>query len=110
MQRGKQLFDKLTGSSENTALLNKPSRRGRNEILIENRNECLLYRYYYYAKIKRLRYEDVLEVVSKEFFISTRTITNILMEESEYQKKVFKEKLDVKELEKKFDFLKWKTT
>lgn len=108
MQRGNQLFNKLTGSSENTALLNKPSRRGRNEILIENRNECLFYRFYYYARIKKLRYEDVLEVISNEFFLSPRTISNLFTDKSEYQKEVFKEKLSLKELEKKFNFLKWK--
>lgn len=110
MQRGKRLFDKLTGSSEGKALLSKPSRRGRNEMLIENRNECLFYRFYYYSRIKRLRYEDVLEVISNEFFLTPRTISNLIADESEYQKEVFKEKLSVKELEKKFDFLKWKIT
>jgi hypothetical protein len=106
MPRGQRIFNKLIEADKNQKLL----RRGRSEVFIANRNECLLYRYYYYAKIKRFRLEHVLEAVSKEFFISDRTITNIIEAHSELRKKVFKEKLDVKELEKKFDFLKWKTT
>lgn len=107
MQRGRRNFNQLVDTVND----NKPQsvyKRGRSEALIINRNQCLIYRYYYYSKIKRWRYEDVMNELSKEFFLNTRTILNHMEDQAELVKTIFKEKPLIKELEKKFNFLNWK--
>ncbi len=47
------------------------------------RNRLLVCRYYYYSELKKLRYDAVLERLMNEFFLSVRTIQNILLEYSE---------------------------
>lgn len=106
--RGSRLFNKLMNESRND-LKEKHGKRGRNKNFLANRNECLLYRYYYYSKLKKLRYDEVLELVSRDFFLANRSIRDITTAESESLKIVFKEKLSIKELEKKFTFLNWNT-
>ena len=103
MLRGQRLFNGLIDEEEP-----KFSRRGRNEALIKRRNECLLYRYYYYSKIKRMRYGDVLKTVGEEFYIAPRTLSDILAEQAVSLKTIFKENPSIKELEKKFNYLNWK--
>lgn len=86
MPRGQRVLNNLIFEETNKSL-----RRGRSEEFIRNRNECLLYRYYYYySKINRLRYEDVLEVLSNEFFLASRTITDLLGDNSELVKTIFR--------------------
>ncbi len=49
------------------------------------RNRVLIARYWYYTECKRIRFDDVLSRLSKhEFFISERTIMNILRENDSY--------------------------
>lgn len=105
--RGSRLFNNLMNESRND-LKEKYAKRGRNKDLVANRNECLLYRYYYYSKLQKLRYDEVLELMGREFFLANRSITDIIMSKSESLKIVFKEKLSIQELEKKFNFLNWK--
>lgn len=60
------------------------NRPGRSSELIHIRNINLVKRYYYWSEIKRLRLDDVLEILSKkEFFISEQTIWNIIKKNHE---------------------------
>lgn len=53
--------------------------KGRNKNLIEKRNKALCRRYYYWTEVQRLRFDDVLKVLSqKEFFISEERIMAVL--------------------------------
>lgn len=45
---------------------NNETRRSR---LIERRNKCLIARFYYWTEIKRLRFDDVLDVLQEEEFL-----------------------------------------
>ena len=54
--------------------------KGRSGDLIKMRNYTLVNMYYYYTEIKRLRYDDTIEALSRAFFISGRTIHNIMKE------------------------------
>lgn len=43
--------------------------KGRNKNLVELRDQALLRRYYYWTEIKRLRFDDVYQILSeREFF------------------------------------------
>ena len=102
MQRGRRLFETLT--EENQILSTK---KGRNEHFIIKRNECLIYRYYYYAKVKQLKYTDVIGKLSEEFYLSERTISDIAQAQTELVNQVFREKPSLKTLIKKYNFLNW---
>lgn len=57
-------------------------KKGRNQSLIQLRNEALCRRYYYWTEIKRLRFDDALQRLSlEEFFLSEERIMCILREE-----------------------------
>ena len=52
---------------------------------VNKRNILLVTRYYYWSEIRRLRFDDVLEILStREFFVESRTITNALLDYSNY--------------------------
>ena len=53
--------------------------KGRDKNLIDLRNYKLCHRYYYWTEVVRLRFDDVLKVLSeKEFFISEERIMAII--------------------------------
>jgi hypothetical protein len=59
--------------------------RGRSSKLIHLRNKKLVERYYYWSEIKRLRFDDVINILStQEFFITERTITEVLRNGNDY--------------------------
>lgn len=101
---GRKLFESLTTEQSNSKPLQK---KGRDVQLMKIRNTCICYRYYYYSKIKRLRYDDVMMLLSAEFFYSQRTIINMLAVEESQLREIFKEKKEVKELQKMYSFLSW---
>ena len=56
-------------------------KKGRDLELIKKRNAALLKRYVYWAEVQRLRFDDVLTVLSEqEFFISEERILRIIRE------------------------------
>jgi hypothetical protein len=74
--------------------LNKPgrllSKKGRSRQLINRRDEFLMVRYFYHTEVKRLRFDDVLKIMSEyEFFIEEQTIMNRLQYLSGEFKKLF---------------------
>ena len=107
--KGARLFDQLT-AAQIAPLPGTPAtskKKGRAADLIEERNKCLLLRFHFHAKVKRLRYDDVLKTLSSEFFISERTIAEIIAKESEFAKDVFTDESKLKSLQKRYSFLSW---
>jgi hypothetical protein len=105
MQKGGRLFNELTVAEKKD---NKNGlKTGRNDKLIMLRNEALFYRYYYYAKIHQLKYSQVVEKLSNEFYISERTILDITQKHTDLIRNIFSQKPELKALNKKYDFLNW---
>ena len=104
MQRSSRMFNTLTINHE----IDKNKKKGRCIALINKRNELIYYRYYFYGKIKKLTYTDTFKALSSEFYLSERTIADIIQKSSIDINKVFKEKLSVKQLTEKFYYLNWK--
>ena len=53
--------------------------KGRDKQLIEQRNEMLLERYYYWTEVKRLRFDDVIKKLSEEeFFLSESRVMQLI--------------------------------
>ncbi len=105
MPKGSRLFYKLTTVNEENS--KRTFKKGRNDNLIADRNECLIYRYYYYAKVQRLRYSDVLEKMCKEFYLCERTVIDITQTKIELMNNVFSEKPQLKILKTKYNHLNW---
>ena len=77
--RGQKIFNEIIKDS---GIIRTP-RRGRNNTLIDKRNDCLIARYYYYASVRNKCYEDTLRQIVSEFFLSPATIANIVQEHAE---------------------------
>ena len=74
-------------------------KKGRCHNLIQARDKKLIERFYYWSEIKRKRFDDVLEVLSKEeFFISTQRIQRILYAENAYLHNLIETKHSVNKL------------
>jgi len=79
--------------------------RGR---LVENRNKCLLTRYYFLSEIKRLRFDDVLKQLSEnEFFLTEKYITNIIREGGNYLQELRDNKKTQIEFKKDYPGFRW---
>ena len=83
--------------------------KGRSDRLDSLRNQCLVERYIYIMNATGWRYDLLLNAIASDFFLSERTVTNLLDENYEIVQQARKEKLSKKELEKKWPQYKWET-
>lgn len=65
-----------------TNIDNKP-KPGRNIDLIVARNKAIVYRYCFHSINTNKRYELIIALLSKEFFLSERTVIQILLKNNE---------------------------
>lgn len=82
-------------------------RKGRSRELIARRNECLITRYYFYAKFKEKRYDKILEALSAEFFLSDYTIPEIITANYAQLKGLHKEQPPISVFAKKWPHMVW---
>lgn len=54
------------------------SRKGRSLFHIQQRNHCLIDRFVFYGRTTGFRYELLIRILSKEFFLSEDTIPDII--------------------------------
>lgn len=80
--------------------------RPRNFFMPE-RNELLVYRYYFYAQIKGYRYEKCLEELEQDVFITGFRQIAVLSSCVDLLSDVMKNKPTVKELARKFPRFNW---
>lgn len=85
----------------------KPERRGRSETLHLKRNELLIHRYYYYVKVEKKQYPDVLSTLENELFIAKQTIVNMVAGNSSLLKELNTVKPVVSYFKKKYPFMVW---
>jgi hypothetical protein len=65
-------------------------------------------RYYYWTELQRRRFDDVLRILAdREFFVEERTITNALLAQDEFLRKLCAEKTTRKQLRKMFPGFDW---
>lgn len=101
MGRGQfTLFDNIFNTSIPTALEKKARQTVR-------RNELLAHRYYYFAQIKLLRYDQCLLNLEKENFISGETIVDLLGEVRQTISDLVDTKPTLKDLKQKYPWLEW---
>jgi hypothetical protein len=100
--RGKKLFDEVFRIEMPEARY-----RGRNLDLIKRRNTCLADRYYYYGHFTDKRFEAILDHLQAEFFLSTRTIRDIIDAQLPYLHELKQAKPGRSTLERKWPHLCW---
>lgn len=105
MQRGITLFNDLLPAKT----LPEKQIKGRDKELISKRNELLLDRLFFYKALYRWDYDFVLEKLSNEFFLSERTIGDIISNTGSqlYLRTLKIEQPSKNNLEKKWPHLKW---
>jgi hypothetical protein len=78
---------------------------------IEARNRVMTARYYYWTEIRRLRFDDVLHILSsEEFFIEDRTICNILSRMDGCLSELRDRKAIASDLERAYPSWSWRIT
>jgi hypothetical protein len=82
---------------------------GRDKSLLQKRDNALIHRHYFYLKIKRLQYQDILDKLSEEFFIAQYTIIERLQMEENHRllRRIITNNLQVRDLRKLYPFLVW---
>jgi hypothetical protein len=85
----------------------KTPKKGRNADYDALRNELLIYRYYYYGKFTKLRYTVIMNHLNREFFISPRTIADIISANASIMQNLKSQPPTLKALRSKYPHLVW---
>lgn len=83
------------------------NQKGKRNSYIEERNDAMACRYYYHAQIRRIRYDDCLNLLNKEFFLSPNVIMQNLMHRQAYIKKLTEDKITPSQLKKLYPHFVW---
>jgi hypothetical protein len=104
MKRGSRLFFEISEAKQ------KPEQtaKGRSPVLLENRNNKLLYRYYYYTRLLQYSFNKVIEMLVYEFDLSRITITELVQDRASQLRQIADSQPTIKELEKMFPSYNWK--
>ena len=81
--------------------------KGRNTDLLDKRNKAIFYRYYYYIRLCKLRYDEAVRLLAIDFFLTGDTIGKILVKNQEMLAGAAKENLSVDKLDRMFPAYKW---
>lgn len=105
MRGSRTIFNSLFQEEEVIEMA--PERKGRSEALILKRNELLICRYYYYVKIVGNQYHTTLAILEKEFFLTERTMIDMLSRNSGILKHLQTTKPSLKYFRDKFPWMAW---
>ncbi len=84
------------------------SKKGRSVELIALRNRLLIARYYYWSEVKRIRFDDVLNIIEhQELFISEKRILKVLRDNDAYLRRLFRDETAYMEIKNKYQSFKW---
>lgn len=98
--RGKKLFNDVI--KNDTEL-----RKGRNDELLVKRNSCMIARYYYYGYFKEKCFEEIIQLLVADFFISPLRIARIVQENSDKIKELKDKRVSVYLLQQHFPQYRW---
>ncbi len=107
MLRGHRTYLSLFQNDSPAEVLAVPEKRGRSEQLIIKRNELLIHRHYFYYKIKGLQYHIGLQALESEFFLTERTIVDIVQNNHGIIKELRNLAPEIHYFKKKYPFMAW---
>lgn len=105
MRGQRTLFEDMFGNKA-SAKISQDKQRPRN-VLMPERNNLLIYRYYYHAHINKMQFEHIMEQLEKEFFIVTARIVVVLTDNDNHLRTIVSQKPEIKELKKLFPHMNW---
>ncbi len=82
-------------------------RKGRSETFDTQRNECLISAYYYIGLNSGYRYDLLIKIISRQFWLSETTVRNIMQLNHHLLLKVRKEQPTKTDLKKKWPHIAW---
>lgn len=100
--RGKQLFKNIVSKEEE-----QERRPGRSENLMALRNKCLLNRYFYYGFYKRKTYDDILNLLVAEFFITAERISRIVQQNTTVLREMKDRKTSLYYMQSRWPHYRW---
>jgi len=74
---------------------------------IARRNRVLVARWYYWTECRRLRSDDAIKLLCDEFFVESRTVTNVILDGDEYFRELLDNKVSNKELGREYNSFNW---
>lgn len=75
---------------------------------VDVRNRVMIARYYYWTEIRRRRFDDVMAILSQdEFFVEERTISNALLDLSDYLSELYQTKASSRILKRTYPSWCW---
>ncbi|HVI47826.1 MAG TPA: hypothetical protein VM802_23355 [Chitinophaga sp.] len=101
------LFTRLLTDDSAQPLRHRP---GRSSALLIKRDERLVYRHYYYLRICKKRYDEIMKILSEEFDLSEYTIIERLQLERNFKllKQIMTQQPGSAELKKLYPWMVWK--
>lgn len=82
-------------------------KKGRNEGLIQRRNQQLVARFYFYSTLNDLKFSRVLELLESEFFISQSRIADLLAQQSDQITAIELNSITVNDLRDTYPSMNW---
>lgn len=102
--RGKQkLYDQVF----NEAIQIKTEKPRPRNFYLPERNDALVHRYYFHGHINRMRFDDLLCQLEREFHLTQTRLTAIINQCLPEITRLIDEKPGVRQLEKKFPWFNW---
>jgi len=75
--------------------------------IIERKYAALFYRYYFFARIHHLRYDEILIHLEQEFFIGDSRIAGLLKERGDQLRAIIEERPTLAQLAEKYPMYSW---
>ena len=88
-------------------VVSRPARKGRSESRIANRDEKLIYRFYYHAVIHNRNFASTVQQLSTEFDIEESVVTDRLKRKKDLMDMVFSRKPTIRQLRKQYPYYAW---
>jgi hypothetical protein len=90
-----------------TSIESKPEQKGQRNVHLDRRDDAIATRFYFYHHIKRLRYDDILLKLEREFFLTPNVIIQRLNERTAFMKDLAQKAPKRDALKKMLPFYGW---
>lgn len=104
--RGIRTYNELLLEEESTTLP-KQKKGGRSVQKIENRNNFLFHRFYYYTKLQGKNYPNTLQDLANETWLTTTTVGEIIQDNSNKILLIKKAAPTIKQLKQLWQHIEW---
>lgn len=101
--RGQKVFDDIIKDGGMTGT----QKKGRSTSLVMKRNECLIARYYYYGHLKNKTFQETIQLLTHEFYLSPNTTSRVIQTNLEMLRSLRKKGPTLYYFQNRWPHLKW---